>query len=96
MKRKSVFIIAEIDINHNGRIKNAFNLIKKAKFCGADAVKFQSFIPEQVVTKNLGLASYQKTNIKKNRSSMLFMLHKYKIRFKNKFRLFEYYSKNII
>ena len=30
MKRKSVFIIAEIGINHNGRIKNAFNLIKKA------------------------------------------------------------------
>ena len=96
MKRKSVFIIAEIGINHNGRIKNAFNLIKKAKFCGADAVKFQSFIPEQVVTKNLGLASYQKTNIKKNRSSMLGMLHKYKISFKNQFRLFEECRKNKI
>ena len=35
------FIIAEIGNNHNGDIKIAFELIKKAKEIGVDAVKFQ-------------------------------------------------------
>ena len=35
------FIIAEIGINHNGDIKIAKEMIKEAKLCGADAVKFQ-------------------------------------------------------
>ena len=37
----SVFIIAEIGINHNGDIELAKELITSAKKCGADAVKFQ-------------------------------------------------------
>ena len=35
------FVIAEIGNNHNGDIQLAFELIKKAKDCGVDAVKFQ-------------------------------------------------------
>ena len=38
---KNVFIIAEIVINHNGDVKLAEKMIKAAKQCGADAVKFQ-------------------------------------------------------
>ena len=37
----SIFIVGEIGINHNGDIKIAKDLIKGAKECGADAVKFQ-------------------------------------------------------
>ena len=37
----SVFIIAEIGINHNGDIELAKRLIDLAKQCGCDAVKFQ-------------------------------------------------------
>ena len=35
------YLIAEIGINHNGDIKIAEKLIKNAKECGFDSVKFQ-------------------------------------------------------
>ena len=46
MKFKSqnrVYIIAEIGVNHNGRISIAKKLIDEAKKAGADAVKFQLY-----------------------------------------------------
>ena len=36
-----IFVIAEIGINHNGSLSIAKKLIKLAKDCGCDAVKFQ-------------------------------------------------------
>ena len=42
-KNKSTYIIAEIGVNHNGKVNLASELIKKAKDCGANAVKFQTF-----------------------------------------------------
>ena len=45
------YIIAEIGINHEGKIKRAMKLIKNAKKAGADAVKFQLFEPETLKTK---------------------------------------------
>ena len=59
MKNKTI-IIAEIGINHNGSIKNAIKMIKKAKKIGADAVKFQTAIPKLVMIKNSLKAQYQK------------------------------------
>lgn len=44
------FIIAEIGINHNGDMKIAESLIDKAINCGADAVKFQSFLLDLLLT----------------------------------------------
>ena len=41
-----VFIIAEIGLNHNGDIEIAKELIRRAKECGCDAVKFQKRTPE--------------------------------------------------
>ena len=38
---KSVFVIAESGINHNGKLDVALKMIDVAKECGADAVKFQ-------------------------------------------------------
>ena len=46
-----VFIIAEIGINHQGRIDIAKKLIVKAKECGADAVKFQKRSINRILTK---------------------------------------------
>ncbi len=40
------FIIAEISANHGQDFNRAVNLIKKAKECGADAVKFQVYTPD--------------------------------------------------
>ena len=53
------FIIAEIGVNHNGDINKAKELIEQAFFSGADAVKFQTFSSNLVVSKNTDLAAYQ-------------------------------------
>lgn len=47
----SVFTIAEIGINHNGDIEIAKKLIRQAKRCGFDAVKFQKRTIEEVYSK---------------------------------------------
>jgi N-acetylneuraminate synthase len=49
----SIFIIAEIGINHNGDIGIAKDLIKVAKEAGCDAVKFQKRTIELVYSKEL-------------------------------------------
>lgn len=54
------FIIAEAGVNHNGDISLAKKLIDAAREAGADAVKFQSFITEEVVTPGAQKAEYQK------------------------------------
>lgn len=41
-----VFIVAEISSNHAQNFKRVVTLIKKAKECGADAVKFQTYTPD--------------------------------------------------
>lgn len=55
-----VFIIAEAGVNHNGDEKLAFQLVDAAIDAGADAVKFQTFKTENVVTKKASKAVYQK------------------------------------
>ena len=56
----SVFIIAEAGVNHNGSIELAFKLIDAAVEAGVDAVKFQTFKAENLVTKSADKADYQK------------------------------------
>lgn len=57
---KHVFIIAEAGVNHNGSILLAKKLIDVAAESGADAVKFQTFKAENLVSKNAQKAAYQK------------------------------------
>ena len=49
---QKTFIIAEVEINHNGDKELAKKLINDAKKAGADAVKFQTYITEKRVPKN--------------------------------------------
>ena len=56
-----VKIVAEIGCNHNGDFSLARNLIKQAKEAGADAVKFQTFKAENLVSQDAPLAEYQKS-----------------------------------
>ena len=57
---KRTFIIAEIGINHNADLDMANKLIEEAVLAGADAVKFQTAIPELVATGYAQKAEYQK------------------------------------
>lgn len=61
-----VFIIAEVGVNHNQNLNLALKLIDIAKETGADAVKFQTFKAEDVVTEVGEMASYQRKNMGKN------------------------------
>ena len=62
------FIIAEAGVNHNGDLKIAKKLIDKAVKAGADAVKFQTFSADRLVTKNAPKADYQNKTTDKNES----------------------------
>lgn len=59
------FIIAEAGVNHNGNIELAKKLVNVAKNAGADAIKFQTFKAEGVVSKYAEMTLYQKKNIRK-------------------------------
>lgn len=53
-------IIAEAGVNHNGDILLAKKMIEAAKEAGADYIKFQTFIPQDMVASNAQKADYQK------------------------------------
>jgi len=55
-----VYIIAEAGVNHNGSVSTAKKLIEEAAKAGADAVKFQTFTADAIITKNAAKAEYQK------------------------------------
>lgn len=54
-----VFIIAEAGVNHNARMDLALQLVDQAVLAGADAIKFQTAIPELVATGFAQKADYQ-------------------------------------
>jgi N-acetylneuraminate synthase/N,N'-diacetyllegionaminate synthase len=54
-----VYIVAEAGVNHDGDIHAALDLIDAAADAGADAVKFQTFDPEALVTEYAPQAAYQ-------------------------------------
>ena len=68
-----IFIIAEAGVNHNGNPDMAFQLVDAAYEAGADAVKFQIFKTENMVTQEAMKADYQKlsTSAAESQFSML-------------------------
>lgn len=60
MQKKKVIIIAEAGVNHNGDYNRAVEMIHKAHEAGADYVKFQTAVPELVISSIAPKAEYQK------------------------------------
>lgn len=65
-----VYIIAEAGVNHNGSLDIAKKLVDEAKKSGADCIKFQTFIAENIISKNAKQAKYQTKNIGKEQSQL--------------------------
>ena len=73
MQKNKPYIIAEIGINHEGKINYISRLIKSAKKAGADAVKFQIFNASSLANKN---SKIKKNYYKKNKRETLFQMWK--------------------
>ena len=56
----NIFIIGEAGVNHNGSLELAKKMIDAAKDAGVDAVKFQTFVSENLVSCFAEKAEYQK------------------------------------
>jgi N,N'-diacetyllegionaminate synthase len=57
----SPFVVAEIGVNHDGRLDRALELVNVAADCGADAVKLQIFRAETLLHQSSAFADYQKS-----------------------------------
>ena len=86
------FIIAEAGVNHNGDFELAKKLVDAAKKAGADAVKFQTFKAENIVTPKAEQAKYQTKNIGKKESQYA-MLKKLELSYSDFEKLKEYCDK---
>lgn len=67
---KHVCIIAEAGVNHNGSFELAKKMVDVAKEAGVDYIKFQTFNPKKLVSKNAEKADYQKEITEKNESQL--------------------------
>ena len=61
-KVNNCMIIAEAGVNHNGNLELALDLCDEAKNSGADVVKFQTWKTENIITREVAQAEYQKCN----------------------------------
>ena len=87
-------IIAEAGVNHDGKLHKALKLVDIAKKAGADYVKFQTFIPDQMITKNAKMALYQINSQNKNNQYQL--LKKLSLSFSDQKIIFNYCNKKKI
>ncbi len=90
-----VFIIAEAGVNHNGDMCLARQLIDIAAKSGADAVKFQTFIAEELASAKAPKAAYQQVNTN-NTESQQDMLKKLELSQQQNRELINYANKKNI
>lgn len=85
----TVYVIAEAGVNHNGDVQRAFAMIDVAAEAGADAIKFQTFVPAALVSAAARKADYQQRNDPQN-ESQLAMLQRLTLDFDSHFQLLEH------
>jgi len=71
--KSGIMVIAEVGVNHNGKLDIAERLVYAAAEAGADAVKFQTFRAELLASASAPLATYQQGKVS-NVSTQLEML----------------------
>ncbi|WP_108649714.1 N-acetylneuraminate synthase [Dongshaea marina] len=93
--KNRTYIIAEAGVNHNGSIELAKKLIDIAVDANADAVKFQTFKSENVVSSKSPKAEYQKRNTPSD-ESQLEMIKSFELTKEEHIELFQYCKINNI
>lgn len=87
------YVIAEAGVNHNGDMNRAKEMIREAKKAGADAVKFQTYVTENLVSKQASKAEYQIKSTS-NEETQFNMLKKLELSFEE-FKGLSIYAKEI-
>lgn len=95
IKMNKVFIIAEAGVNHNGSVNLAMELVDIAVDAGADAIKFQTFKANKLLTNHAHKAEYQLANTSKNETQFE-MLRKLELDENSHLKLLEYCKKKKI
>ncbi|PQJ83303.1 N-acetylneuraminate synthase [Aliivibrio sifiae] len=88
-----IYIVAEIGCNHNGDFKLAKRMVDEAKLAGVDAVKFQTFKADQLISKIAPKAEYQ-IKVTGNEESQLDMTRKLELPY-DEFIKLEIYAKEL-
>jgi N-acetylneuraminate synthase len=87
-----IYIVAEIGCNHNGDFNLAKRMVDEAQKAGVDAVKFQTFKAEQLISKYAPKAEYQ-IRVTGNSESQLEMTRKLELPYDEFIKLEEYAKK---
>jgi len=90
-----VLIIAEAGVNYNGSLELACKMVDRAKEAGADIVKFQTGIPEKVMSRFAPKAEYQKRTTGE-KDNQLIMVRKLMLKFEDFIPLKAYCEKQKI
>ena len=83
------YVIAEAGVNHNGDLDMAFKLVEKAAEVGADAIKFQTYKAEKLVTKEATKAEYQ-SKATGSDDTQLQMLKDLELKYEDHFKLIDH------
>ena len=91
-KLEKCYLIAEIGVNHNDDLNLAYKMIYAAKQAGADAVKFQTFTADSLVSQGTPKVRYQE-NTTPPEETHYEMIKKLELKRKDHYTLKEYSEK---